>query len=65
MPILKLPESFGCDEPDTVRVHRNLDLDPMEDKVILQVEGAGGFAEVELTYKETIDLSLMLQEVLS
>ena len=67
MPVLKLPNSFGCDTPDKVRVHRSdtARLDGINDTVILQLDTDCGFAEVEMTFKETIDLSLMLQEVLS
>ena len=58
MPVLTLPESFGV--PATVRTQPRYH----GETVILQLDTAGGFAEVELTFKEAIDLSLMLQEVL-
>ena len=63
MPVLKLPDSFGCDTPDKVRVHRR--DDGIDNTVILQLDTDCGFAEVEMTFKETIDLSLMLQDVLN
>ena len=64
MPVLKLPDSFGCNSHDTVRVHRGLDVNQSDDTVILQVEGVGGFAEVEMKLEETTDLIAMLQEVI-
>ena len=63
MPVLKLPDSFGCDTADKVRVHRR--DDGIDNTVILQLDTDCGFAEVEMTFKETIDLSLMLQDVLN
>lgn len=63
MPVLKLPDSFGCDTPDKVRIHRR--DDGIDNTVILQLDTDCGFAEVEMTFKETIDLSLMLQDVLN
>lgn len=62
MPVLKLPESFGCDTPDKVRVHRR--DDGIDNTVILQLDTDCGFAEVEMQLEETTDLIAMLQEVL-
>jgi hypothetical protein len=63
MPVLKLPDSFGCDTADKVRVHRR--DDGIDNTVILQLDTDCGFAEVEMKLEETTDLIAMLQEVLS